>query len=199
MQSITFIIVYWFIIQIVHNYGDVAGAAMGLGNRMESMSYLIAFGFSMAASTLVGQNLGAGKPERAAKCAWGTMKLVILETSIVSILFITIPDSIAGLFSSDPEVIKIAADYLFILGLSQVFMGIEIVLEGAFSGAGDTLPPMIVSIPGSIARLPLAYYFCFVLDIGINGVWWSLTITSLIKTVVLLFWFKQGKWKKKKI
>ncbi len=199
LQNITFIIVYWFIIQIVHHYGDAAGAAMGLGNRMESASFLIAFGFSMAAATMVGQNLGAGKPERAAKCAWGTMKLVILETSIVSILFISIPESIAGLFSSDPEVIKIAADYLIILGLSQVFMGIEIILEGSFSGAGDTMPPMIVSIPGSLARLPLAYYFCFVLDIGINGVWWSLTITSLFKAVVLLLWFRRGKWKEKKI
>ncbi len=199
VQNITFIIVYWFIIQIVHHYGDAAGAAMGLGNRMESASFLIAFGFSMAAATMVGQNLGAGKPERAAKCAWGTMKLVILETSIVSILFIAIPESIAGLFSSDPAVIKIAADYLIILGLSQVFMGIEIILEGSFSGAGDTMPPMIVSIPGSLARLPLAYYFCFVLDIGINGVWWSLTITSLFKAVVLLFWFRRGKWKEKKI
>jgi len=199
LQNITFIIIYWFIIQIVHHYGDVAGAAMGLGNRMESASFLIAFGFSMAAATMVGQNLGAGKPERAAKCAWGTMKIVILETAIVSILFISIPEAIAGLFSSDPEVIKIAADYLIILGLSQVFMGIEIILEGAFSGAGDTMPPMIVSIPGSIARLPLAYYFCFVLDIGINGVWWSLTITSLVKAVVLLFWFSRGKWKEKKI
>ncbi len=199
LQNITFIIVYWFIIQIVHHYGDAAGAAMGLGNRMESASFLIAFGFSMAAATMVGQNLGAGKPDRAAKCAWGTMKLVILETSIVSILFIAIPESIAGLFSSDPAVIKIAADYLIILGLSQVFMGIEIILEGSFSGAGDTMPPMIVSIPGSLARLPLAYYFCFVLDIGINGVWWSLTITSLFKAVVLLFWFRRGKWKEKTI
>ncbi|RKX21265.1 MAG: hypothetical protein DRP51_04520 [Candidatus Zixiibacteriota bacterium] len=197
IQNITFIIVYWFIIQIVHNYGDAAGAAMGLGNRMEAASFLAAFGFSMAAATMVGQNLGAGKPDRAAKCAWGTMKIVILETSLVSILFISIPEQIAGLFSSDPEVIKIAADYLFILGLSQVFMGIEIVLEGAFSGAGDTIPPMIVSIPGSIARLPLAYYFCFFLDMGINGVWWSLTITSLVKAVVLFFWFGRGKWKEK--
>lgn len=197
LQNITFIIIYWFIIQIVHNYGDAAGAAMGLGNRMESISYLIAFGFSMAASTMVGQNLGAGKPDRAAKCVWGTIKIIILETAIVSILFISIPETIASLFSSDPVVIKMAADYLVILGLSQVFMGIEIVLQGSFAGAGDTTPPMIVSIPGSIARLPLAYYFCFVLDIGINGVWWSLTITSLIKAVVLFFWFRQNKWKDK--
>jgi len=198
-QNIVFILVYWFIIQIVHHYGDVAGAAMGIGNRMESLSYLTTFGFSMAAATLVGQNLGAQKPERAARCAWGTVSIVVAETFIISIIFIVFPRTIAGIFSSDPEVIKIAVDYLIILGLSQIFMGIEISIEGAFSGAGNTIPPMIVSIPGSIARLPLAYYFCFVLDIGINGVWWSLTITSFVKAIILAIWFGKGNWKKKKL
>lgn len=198
-QNLVFIAVYWFIIQIVHHYGEVAGAAMGIGNRMESLSFLIAFGFSAATATMVGQNLGARKPERAARCAWGSIKIVTVETFVVSMMFILLPRFIAGIFSSDPAVIEIAVDYLVILGLSQVFMGVEIVLEGAFSGAGNTVPPMAVSIPGSIARLPLAYFFCFTLDIGINGVWWTLTITSLFKALILIFWFRKGNWKKKKL
>ncbi len=198
-QNIVFILVYWFIIQIVHQYGETAGAAMGIGNRMESLSYLTTFGFSIAASTLVGQNLGAKKPDRAARCAWGTVSIVVAETFVISIFFITIPRFIAGIFSSDPEVIKIAIDYLIILGLSQIFMGIEIVLEGAFTGSGNTIPPMLVSIPGSIARLPLAYFLCFTLDIGINGVWWTLTITSFVKAIILAIWFGKGSWKKKKL
>jgi putative MATE family efflux protein len=197
IQNLTFTLIYWFLIQIVHQYGDAAGAAMGIGNRMEAMSYLVAFGFSIAASTLVGQNLGAKQPERAEKCAWGVVKLVVIETAIVSAIFLTIPGIITNAFTSDPNVHKIASDYLFILGLSQVFMGIEIVLEGAFSGAGNTIPPMAVSIPWSIARLPLAYLFCFTLDMGINGVWWSLTITSFCKAIILFFWFRKGNWKKK--
>jgi putative MATE family efflux protein len=199
LLNVTFVLVYWFIIQIVHHYGDAAGAAMGIGNRMEAISYLTALGFSTAASTMVGQNLGAGKPGRADRCAWGTAKIIVVETIIVSVLFITIPKTIAGIFTSDPEVLKIAVDYLIILGLSQVFMGIEIILGGAFSGAGDTIPPMLVSIPGSIARLPLAYYLCFSLDLGINGVWWSLTITSFLKAIILFLWFKRGNWKKKQL
>jgi len=198
-QNIVFVAVYWFIIQIVHQYGPAAGAAMGIGNRMESLAYLTTFGFSMAASTMVGQNLGAGQPGRAARAAWMTVGVVVIETFIISVLFLTIPQYIAGIFSSDPEAIKIAVDYLIILGLSQIFMGIEIVLEGAFSGAGNTIPPMAVSIPGSIARLPLAYFLCFTLDIGINGVWWTLTITSFIKAIILVFWFKRGNWKKKEL
>ncbi|UCD16350.1 MAG: MATE family efflux transporter [Candidatus Zixiibacteriota bacterium] len=199
MQNLVFVFIYWFIIQIVHHYGDAAGAGMGIGNRMEALSYLIAVAFSVAASTLVGQNLGAKKPERAERCAWGTVGIVALETFLVSVFFITIPGIIASIFTSDPEAHKIAVDYLIILGLSQIFMGIEIVLEGAFSGAGNTLPPMVVSATWSVLRLPLAYFFCFGMDIGINGIWWSLTITSFFKAVILLFWFKKGNWKKKKL
>ncbi|MEW5924276.1 MAG: MATE family efflux transporter [Candidatus Zixiibacteriota bacterium] len=199
MQNIVFVVVYWFIIQIVHQYGDNAGAAMGIGNRMEALSYLTTFGFSMAASTMVGQNLGAGKPDRAARCAWGSVGIVVAITFVVTVIFVTIPKVIAGIFSSDPATVAIAADYLFILGLSQVFMGVEITLEGAFSGSGNTLPPMSVSIPGSIARLPLAYLLCFTFGAGINGVWWTLTITSFAKAIVLALWFKKGNWKKKKL
>ncbi len=199
VQNLTFVGVYWFLIQIVHHYGDAAGAAMGVGNRMEALSFLTSFGFSTAASTMVGQNLGAKKPERAARCAYGTLFIFIAETVVISIFFISIPSTIARAFSSDPAVIAIAVDYLIILGLSQLFMGIEIILEGAFSGAGDTVPPMTVSITGSLLRLPIAYFLCFVLDVGINGVWWSLTVTSVLKALVILYWFSRGHWKLKEI
>jgi Na+-driven multidrug efflux pump len=166
---------------------------------MESFSYLMCFGFSIAASTMVGQNLGAGKPDRAAKCAWGATGIAIALTFVTSVLFITVPSSIASVFTDDPEVLNIAIYYLIILGLSQITMAIEIVLEGAFGGAGDTLPPMIVMIPGSLARIPLAYWLCFTLDWGINGVWWTLTITTTVKAIILALWFKRGKWKAKKV
>lgn len=198
-QNLVFVVVYWFIIQIVHEFGQAAGAAMGVGNRWESLSFLIVFGLSTAVSTMVGQNLGAGQPSRAAKSTWATIGLAIGETFIVSVLFISIPHLLAGIFTSDPAVIEISIDYLVILALSQVFMAVEIILEGAFSGAGDTIPPMLVSIPGSISRLPLAYLLCFTFDIGINGVWWTLTITSFVKAIILLLWFRRGKWKNKKL
>jgi len=172
---------------------------MGIGNRMESLSYLITFGLSLAASTMVGQNLGAKKPNRAARSAWCTVAIGVGWTAFSSLLFILFPEIIAGVFTRDPAALVIAVEYLVILGYSQIFMATEIVLEGAFSGAGDTVPPMIVSIPGSLARLPLAYYFCFNLDLGVSGVWWSLTITSFVKAVIIALWFKKNNWKKKSI
>jgi len=198
-HNLVFVLVYWFLIKFVHEFGEAAGAAMGIGNRMESLSYLTCYGFSVAAATMVGQNLGAGNPRRAAQCAWGAMGVGIGLTMIITVLFLSIPRSIAGIFTTDPEVLAIATDYLIILGLSQSTMAIEIILEGAFSGAGDTVPPMMVSIPGAVARIPLAYYLAFTLGWGINGIWWTLTITTVVKAVVLAGWFRRGKWRFKKV
>ena len=198
-QQFVFLVVYWFLIKIVHKFGETAGAAMGIGNRMESLSFLTCYGFSLAASTMVGQNLGAKKPDRAEKCAWGATGLAISLTAIIALFFVTIPHVIASVFTDNPEVCNIATDYLFILGLSQFTMAIEIVLEGAFTGAGNTVPPMVVSIPGALARIPLAYYLCFNLGWGINGVWWTLTITTTVKALILASWFKLGRWKLKEV
>lgn len=199
IQQLTFTAVYWFLINIVHHYGEAAGAAMGIGNRMESISYLTCFGFSVAASTMVGQNLGAKQPERAAKCAWGAVGMAVAFTFVISTALLTIPELIVRIFTDDAAVANMAADYLRILGLSQFTMAMEIVLEGSFSGAGDTLPPMLVMIPGAVARVPLAYFLCFGLDWGVNGVWWTLTITTTLKAGMLALWFYRGRWQAKAI
>ncbi|MFZ5980760.1 MAG: MATE family efflux transporter [Candidatus Zixiibacteriota bacterium] len=198
-QQFVFLVVYWFLIRIVHQFGDTAGAAMGIGNRMESLSYLTCHGFALAASTMVGQNLGAKNPDRAAKGAWIAAGLAISLTAVIAVFFVSIPNLIASIFTDNAEVTKIAADYLFILGLSQFTMALEIVLEGAFSGAGNTVPPMVVSIPGALSRIPLAYFLCFDLGWGINGVWWTLTITTTVKSLILASWFKLGRWKSKEV
>ena len=143
----------------------------------------------MAASTMVGQNLGAGKASRAAKSAWVSLGITGVFTALISIAFLVFPRQLSAFFINDEQVITIAVDYLRILALSQIFMAVEIVLEGAFNGAGNTIPPMVVSIPGSVARLPLAYYLCFTLDWGISGMWWTLTITTWARAIVVLYWF----------
>lgn len=199
VQQMIFVVVYWFLIKIVHDYGESAGAAMGIGNRLESFSYLTCYGFSVAASTMVGQNLGAKKPDRAMKCAWGSTGLAMGLALVMTAIFIVFPEEIASIFSDDPYVIGIAKDYLIILGISQTAMALEIVIEGAFSGAGDTIPPMVVMIPGSLARIPLAYYLAYDMGLGLNGVWWTLTITTVIKSVILAGWFWRGKWKLKEV
>ncbi|MBK7090304.1 MAG: MATE family efflux transporter [bacterium] len=197
--GVTFSVVYLFMNRITASFGTEAIAALGIGNRCESISYLTCFGFSLAVSTLVGQNLGAGKPERAAKSVWYALLFTGISTGVISLAFLMIPHVIASGFINDPKVIVIASDYLMILALSQTFMAIEIVMEGAFTGAGNTLPAMIVSLVGSFARFPLALYICHDLGVGVNGVWWSITLTTIVKGIALLIWFSRGKWKSKQI
>jgi putative MATE family efflux protein len=194
-SGIVFIVVYIFLNKVTATFGTEAIAALGIGNRMESLSFLTCFGFSQAAAALVGQNLGAIKPERAEKCAWRTVHIVVLITGVISIIFFLFPRWISSFFISDPKVVEIAIDYLRILALSQVFMALEIVLEGSFSGAGNTIPPMSVSIPGSVLRVPLAYLIAIFWGVGVNGVWWAITLTTIGKGTTLAFWFKQGNWK----
>jgi len=195
ISGVVFSIVYIFINRIVADFGTAPIAALMIGHRMESLSYLMSFGISMAASTLVGQNLGAGKPERAAKSAWTAVRISAAITAFMGLLFLIFPRQLSTFFIADEQVVEVAIDYLRIIAVSQVFMGAHIVIEGAFAGAGNTLPPMTVSIPGSIARLPVAYYLCYITGLGVNGVWWALTITTVAKALVIWYWFVRGRWK----
>ncbi len=197
VQHLVFVSVYSILIQIVHRFGFVAGAAMGIGNRLESINYLVVTAISIATSALVGQNLGAGKPERAMKVAWISTGLGAGFALFLSLFFIFLPDQLTSVFTDDPKVIEIARGYLIIVGLSQLFMGIEIVIDGAFSGAGDTVPPMMISIPGSLARIPLAYFFALTLDMGVSGVWLAISVTTVLKAGLLVYWFRRGGWRNK--
>lgn len=199
ISGVLFSLIYFFINRIAAHYGDAAVAAMGIGNRCESISFLLCFGASMATSTMVGQNLGAGKPERAEKAAWVSLLYAGLFTLALTLLYVTIPGSITRLFLNDPAVEPHAINYLIIIGLSQIFMASEIVMEGAFSGAGDTLPPMLVGITWTTLRIPIAYILCFTLDMGVTGIWWAISSTTVIKGILIALWFRRGKWKSKKV
>jgi putative MATE family efflux protein len=196
ISGVVFSATYIFLNRIVSSFGTHAIAALMIGHRMESLSYLSSFGISMAAATLVGQNLGAGKVERSIKSAWTAVGISVGITLVISILFLLFPRQLAWIFIRDEAVISVAVHYLRILALSQIFMAVEIVLEGAFAGAGNTVPPMAVSIPGSIARLPIAFVLCYTVGIGVDGVWWALTITTWMKAVAIAYWFKRGGWQK---
>jgi putative MATE family efflux protein len=196
---ILFSVVYLFINKIVALFGTEAIAALGIGNRMESVSFLTCAGFSAASAALVGQNLGAGKPERSARAAWETAVISVLITGFVATMFLALPKQIASFFISDPKVIEIAVGYLRILALSQMFMALEIAFEGAFGGAGNTVPPMVVSIAGSAARIPLAYLLAVHWGMGIAGVWWAITSTSIVKGIIATIWFSRGRWKTQKV
>lgn len=198
-SGIVFAVVYLFVNRVTASFGTEAVAALGVGNRIESINFLIAFGFSMAVATLVGQNLGAKNPRRAEALAFKTVWLISGFCGVTSVLFFVFALPVAKFFNTDPAVWPYCVSYLQILALSQVLMGWEIVFEGAFAGAGDTLPPMIVSIVGSVARIPLAYALALWLGWGVAGIWWTITLTTIVKAIILLVWFRLGRWKNKEV
>ncbi|MCH7879099.1 MAG: MATE family efflux transporter [candidate division Zixibacteria bacterium] len=199
VHYLVFVGVYAVVIQVVHKFGYVAGAAMGIGNRMEAITFLGATALALAASAIVGQNLGANKPERAARSAWITVGMGVVLGAAASALFFIFPSQLAGIFTQDAAVVEVARGYLIILGLSQSFMAIEIILEGCFSGAGNTVPPMVISIPGSLIRIPMAYYLAIELGLGIDGVWWTFSISTAAKAALMAYWFSRNGWKNKSV
>ena len=199
ISGILFSIVYVFLTRITSSFGTPALAALGIGNRIESINYMTSFGFEAATATMVGQNLGAGKPERSERSAWRAAQIIVAVTGVFAAVMLIWSRQIAAWFTPDPMVIPLAASYARIIALSQVFMGLEIVLSGGFSGAGDTLPPMLVSVPLSLLRLPVALGLSQAFGLGADSVWWAISSTSIVKGTLMALWFRTGRWKRKQV
>jgi putative MATE family efflux protein len=190
---------YMILTRFITEFGHGPLAALGLGHRIEGLSYNIAVGFSFAASALVGQNLGAGKADRAEKATWLTIAYISTFLIFVSFIFYFFGAFIIRFFIDDPAVVREGAEYLKVIALFEVFLGFEIVLEGAFSGAGNSLPPMLISVPLTWARIPLALLLAYTFGMGSLGIWWAISVTTGLKGIVMALWFKRGKWKEQKV
>jgi putative MATE family efflux protein len=199
VSQVLFPFVYMIITRLPAAYGPQYIAALRIGHTVEGISFFLALGISIATATCVGQSLGANKPVRAARAAWIATGIVVAILFVFSVLFFTFSRQVGSVFSPDLETILASATYLEILAFSQVFMGIEMVLEGAFSGAGNTVPAMVISVPLNLARIPVAYLLAGTFGLGINGVWWSISGSSIAKGLVMAFWFSRGRWKRKKV
>ncbi|MBD3377320.1 MATE family efflux transporter [candidate division KSB1 bacterium] len=198
-SGIMFSVSYMVLTRYITDYGAHALAALGLGHRIEGLAYFTAVGFSVAAETLVGQNLGAAKPDRAEKAAWISVLHISIILAGVASVFILFPDTIMRLFTNNPQVIEEGKGYLRTIALFEVFLGFEVVLQGAFSGAGNSMPPMVIIVPLTWARIPLAILFSGPLGMQSQGIWLAISLTTGLKGIVLAFWFKRGHWKNKEI
>jgi len=192
--GVLFALVYMTLTRITTRFGVPYVAALRIGHIYEGLTFMAAMGFSVATGAAVGQNLGAGRPARAGRAAWSSSLIMAVYSSIIGLLFYLFAEELAGVFSPDPSVRHAAAVYLMILALSQPFMAVEAVLEGAFSGAGNTLPPMSVQLPLTVARYPLAYLLAFHTDLGVAGVWWAISGSTVVKCLLLMWWFSKKRW-----
>lgn len=195
--GILYSIVYLWMAHVAAPFGTAALAVLGIANRVESLTYLVAVGFGLACEALVGQNLGAGRADRAERAAWLSTGLMVGLGLVVSIPMWIVPEWLIGWFTADAEVIARGVPYLRILALCQAFTALEIVLNGAFSGAGDTLPPSTISVTVSLIRIPLAGAMAHGLGLGLEGIAWTITLTCIVRALIVAGWFRRGRWKTK--
>lgn len=199
LSGVAFAFIYLILSGIISHFGNQPLAAIGIGHRLESLPFFLALGFSMAVSTMVGQNLGAGQPEKAKDSVYLSIKVGSILLFIISLIFLIIPNTLYKFFISDPEVIRHGIHYLRIMAIFQVSLAFEVILQGGFSGAGDTKPPFLIILPITFLRIPFSYFFGIVLGLGINAVWWVISITTLMKGTFLFLWFRKGDWMKKRV
>jgi putative MATE family efflux protein len=188
------------LIRIVSIFGAAALAGYTIAIRIVIFIILPSWGLSNAAATLVGQNLGAGHPERAEKAVWRTGLYNMIFLGLVGVVFIVIPEPIIRLFTNDPAVVPLGAACLRIISYGNLGYAYFMVMMQAFNGAGDTITPTIVNFFGFwLFEIPLAYCLALPLHMRSNGVFFSIAIAESSMAVASAILFKQGRWKKQKI
>ncbi|MCR0223722.1 MATE family efflux transporter [[Clostridium] innocuum] len=187
VQSMLFSGISMVIARLIAGWGDAAVAVQKVGSQIESISWMTAEGYAAALNSFVAQNHGAKNIDRIREGYRLSMIVMLSWGVFCSLVLIVFPQLIFQVFIQEAEVLPMGVDYLRILGVSQLFMCMEITTAGAFSGLGKTLPPSIVSITLTGARIPMAILLGRWL--GLNGVWWAITISSIGKGIVLLGWF----------
>jgi len=186
--------------RIMAPFGTNVIAAYNVGSMLLSFSFIPGVAFSMAAATLVGQHLGAGAPNQAEREGWRSLRSTILTMTLFGAILMLGARPIAGVFSTDPEVIDLTVMVIWILGIAHPFMAIEFAIGGALRGAGDTLFPMITVFAGLlVVRLGLATGFVVFLDAPIEIVWAVLIVDYLLKSIMLITRFRGGVWKHREV
>lgn len=188
------------LVRIVSFFGAAALAGYTIAVRIIIFVILPSWGLSNAAATLVGQNLGAKQPERAATSVWRTGFYNMLFLGCIGILFVIFADPIVRFFTNDPAVAPLAASSLRIFSCGNVGYAYGMVMLQAFNGAGDTITPTIVNFFGFwVLEIPLAWALAMRTHLHANGVFLAIVISECAIAAAGIVLFRQGRWKKQKI
>ena len=182
---------------IVAGMDTVSIAAHAVALTAESISFMPGAGFSLAATTLVGQNMGAGDPEQAERSGYESGNMATLVMSGMGILFFIFPRFFVGLFSKDPEVVELASRCLRLVAISQPALAWVMTIAGGLRGVGDTRWVMIITIVGFWGiRITLAYALAVSAGMGLIGAWIAMVVDLIVRSILLALRFRQGGWKK---
>jgi putative MATE family efflux protein len=189
-----------FLVRVMSLFGAEALAGYTIAFRVIVFTILPSWGLSNAAATLVGQNLGANKPDRAEESVWKTAHYNMIFLGSVSVLFYIFAAPIISLFSTDPAVLDIGVSALRIICFGYIFFAYGMVISQAFNGAGDTTTPLLINVVVFwIIQIPLSYWLAVSLDWQADGVFFTIAFCHSLQAVISVLLFKRGKWKEVKV
>lgn len=192
----------WIILArlVAETGGTTASAGYQIAIRNAVFFILPAWGLSNAVATLVGQNLGANKIERAEKSVWMTTKFTLAFMALVMCLFLFFSRPIIGIFTDDPDIAAYAVLSLQIFGTGYLFFGLGMVMTQALNGAGDTKTPTIINfVCFWLFQIPLAYFLAVTLDMKATGAFIAIPAAESMVAIVSYYYFRKGKWKTVKV
>jgi len=187
IQSILFTLISLKIAQLVADFGKPLIATQRIGSQIEALAWMVASGFQVALAAFVGQNLGAKRYDRIRSGYFTSLKLLIPYGIFVNILLFVFAEQLFSIFINDPVTVSYGKEYLQILSISQMFMIVELGTAGAFNGLGKSYAPSIVGITFTGLRIPFS--MLFVTGFGVTAIWWVISVSSIVKGVLLVAWF----------
>ncbi len=189
-----------FLAKIIAESGTAATSGYGTAIRICIFTILPAWGLANAAATLVGQNLGAGQPERAERSVWRTAFLAVCFFAVVAIIFFFFGEGLMRFFTQDEEAVRSGTLCLHILAIGYIFFAYGMIISQSFNGAGDTKTPTYINLfVFWVIQIPLAYFLAKYLKWGPRGVYIAIAIAESVLAVVSIILFKKGKWKLVKV
>ena len=187
-------------VRMIQSFGSAATAGYTVAIRIIYFSILPSWGLGSAAATLVGQNLGAKRPDRAEQAVWRASFFNMIFLGGLSLVFLMFAPQLIARFSGDPAVIAVGANCLRIISACYVLFAYGMVIVQAFNGAGDTFTPTVINLACYwVIQLPLAFLLSRHFQLGPNGIFWAILFTENLLAIVSIFVFRLGRWKMKEV
>ncbi len=194
--SLLFSVVYIAFARAASQFGVAAMAIVGIANRVEALDFVVSVSIGTAGAALVGQNLGAGRPDRAGEVVRTAFRWGGTIGALLTVFYLVWPGLLLRLFSHDAEVLRLGVPYLRVLALCIVATGVEIAVAESIQGSGHTREMSVIYTAFSLVRIPLAFLVPKWTGSGVLGIAWVITVTCILRTVLILGWAARGTWKR---